>query len=524
MEYRVLGRTGARVSALCLGAWMFGDPTDAAESMRILDEARAAGVNFVDTANVYARQRSEEILGGLVRPGGGRREETFLATKVHGRVAPGPNGAGNHRYHVLQQVEASLRRLRSDRIDLYYFHRPDPQTPVAEQVGVMQDLVRQGKIVHFGTSHYPAWMILQGMWEASRLGGPAWVADQPRYSLADRSIEADVVPFAQALGYGLVPHSPLAGGFLTGKYRRGAAPPGGQPGVAPGGIPGRADGGGVGPARPAGGGRGRGGLHPRPGGDRLGPHPPFRGRHYHRPAHRGAAARQPGSPGRAAVPRGGAGAGRGLGLRHPPAPVVGRRPVGRGPGARTPAPGQVYTGRGAGPDGRRPARGGRHGRAGARGNRGGDGHPRRERLGRQRPRPRLAGPARVRAEGRLHRPRGDGPGLGGVLRRGAGLPRLRGRWWPTRTSTSSPWSSASRGTTTWCARRWGPARRSSASGRSARIWPRPRSMAQLAGAAAHGRGPPGPQRPHPALRPRADPAAATSARCSRRASAPWGRR
>jgi aryl-alcohol dehydrogenase-like predicted oxidoreductase len=122
-------------------------------------------------------------------------------------------------------VEASLRRLRSDRIDLYYFHRPDPETPVAEQVGVMQDLVRQGTIVHFGTSHYPAWMILQGMWEASRLAGPAWVADQPRYSLADRSIEADVVPFAQALGYGLVPHSPLAGGFLTGKYRRGEAPP-----------------------------------------------------------------------------------------------------------------------------------------------------------------------------------------------------------------------------------------------------------------------------------------------------------
>jgi aryl-alcohol dehydrogenase-like predicted oxidoreductase len=225
MEYRVLGRTGAKVSALCLGAWMFGDPTDADESKRVLDEARAAGVTFVDTANVYARQRSEEILGDWFAQGGGRREETFLATKVHGRVAPGPNGAGNHRYHVLQQVEASLRRLRSDRIDLYYFHRPDPETPVAEQVGVMQDLVRQGKIVHFGTSHYPAWMILQGMWEASRLGGPAWVADQPRYSLADRSIEADVVPFAQALGYGLVPHSPLAGGFLTGKYRRGEAAP-----------------------------------------------------------------------------------------------------------------------------------------------------------------------------------------------------------------------------------------------------------------------------------------------------------
>jgi aryl-alcohol dehydrogenase-like predicted oxidoreductase len=226
MEYRTLGRTGARVSALCLGAWMFGDRADAAESERILDESRAAGINFVDTANVYAGQRSEEILGNWFAAGDGRREDTFLATKVHGRVAPGPNGAGNHRYHVVRQVEASLRRLQTDRIDLYYFHRPDPETPVAEQVGVMQDLVRQGKVVHYGTSHYPAWMILQGMWDAARLSGPAWVADQPRYSLVDRAIEPDVVPFAQETGYGLVPHSPLAGGFLTGKYRRGEAAPG----------------------------------------------------------------------------------------------------------------------------------------------------------------------------------------------------------------------------------------------------------------------------------------------------------
>ena len=225
MEYRVLGKTGAKVSAICLGAMMFGDPADRAESYRILDAARDAGVNFVDTANVYTKQRSEEIVGEWLAHGGGRRDETFLATKVHGRVAPGPNGAGNHRYHVLQQVEHSLRRLRTDHIDLYYFHRPDPETPIPEQIGVMQDLARQGKIVHCGTSHYPSWMIVQGLWAAERLGGPAWVADQPRYSLVDRSIEQDVVPFAQATGYGLVPHSPLAGGFLTGKYQRGAAPP-----------------------------------------------------------------------------------------------------------------------------------------------------------------------------------------------------------------------------------------------------------------------------------------------------------
>ena len=225
MEYRVLGATGAKVSPICLGAMMFGDPADQAESHRILDAAREGGINFVDTANVYTKQRSEEIVGEWFTLGGGRRNETFLATKVHGRVAPGPNGAGNHRYHVARQVEHSLRRLKTDRIDLYYFHRPEPETPISEQVGVMQDLVRQGKVMYFGTSHYPSWMILQGMWDAQKLGGPAWVADQPRYSLVDRSIEQDVVPFAQANAYGLVPHSPLAGGFLTGKYERGAAAP-----------------------------------------------------------------------------------------------------------------------------------------------------------------------------------------------------------------------------------------------------------------------------------------------------------
>lgn len=225
MEYRVLGKTGAKVSPLCLGAMMFGDAADTAESHRILDAAREAGVNFVDTANVYTKQRSEQVIGQWFAQGGGRRDETFLATKVHGRVAAGPNGDGNHRYHVLRQVEASLQRLQTDRIDLYYFHRPDQGTPIAEQVGVMQDLVRQGKVVHFGTSHYPSWMILKGMWVAERLGGPAWVADQPRYSLTDRAIEQDVVPFAQEVGYGLVPHSPLSGGFLTGKYQRGQAAP-----------------------------------------------------------------------------------------------------------------------------------------------------------------------------------------------------------------------------------------------------------------------------------------------------------
>jgi aryl-alcohol dehydrogenase-like predicted oxidoreductase len=228
MEYRVLGRTGAKISALCLGAWMFGDPADQPESLRILEAAREAGVNFVDTANVYARQRSEAIIGEWFASGGGRRDETFLATKVNRPVAPGPNGGGNHRHSVMLRVEESLRRLKTDHIDLYYFHRPDPETAIAEQVGVMQDLVRQGKLRYFGTSHFASWQILQGLWDAERLGGPGWVAEQPSYSLINRAVEQDVVPFCQASGVALVPHTPLAGGFLTGKYRRDAVPPEGS--------------------------------------------------------------------------------------------------------------------------------------------------------------------------------------------------------------------------------------------------------------------------------------------------------
>ena len=225
MDYRILGRSGARVSTICLGTMNFGDAADEAESHRILDAAREAGINFTDTANNYTQQRSETIIGRWFAQGGGRREETLLATKVHRTVGPGPNGGGNHRYTVMLRVEESLRRLQTDHIDLYYFHRPDPLAPVVEQVAVMQDLVRQGKVRYFATSHYPAWMILQGMWDAEKLGGPAWVADQPEYSLVAREIEGDLVPFCLATGYGLVPHSPLAGGFLTGKYKRGEPPP-----------------------------------------------------------------------------------------------------------------------------------------------------------------------------------------------------------------------------------------------------------------------------------------------------------
>ncbi len=225
MDYRKLGPTGMKVSELCLGTMMFGGLADEAESRRMIDRALEAGVNFVDTANVYSETRSEEILGRALK---GRRDEVVLATKVRFRVAPGPNGAGNSRYHVIRQVEASLRRLQTDRIDVYYFHKPDPDTSVEEEVEVMSDLVRQGKVLYYGTSHYSAWQICRGLWHADVNGLARWVVDQPRYNLIDRAIEADVVPFCQAVGYGLVNHSPLAGGFLTGKYGRGQIPPAGS--------------------------------------------------------------------------------------------------------------------------------------------------------------------------------------------------------------------------------------------------------------------------------------------------------
>lgn len=222
MEYRKLGPTGVKVSSICLGAMMFGGPADEAESVRMINRALEAGVNFVDTANVYTQTRSEEIVGRALR---GRRDEVVLATKVHGVVAKGPNGGGNSRYHIMQQVDNSLRRLQTDHIDLYYLHRPDPDTSIEEEVEAMSDLVRQGKVRHFGTSHYAAWQICRGLWHSEVAKLARWVVDQPRYSLIDRAIEQDVVPFCKATGFGLVPHSPLAGGFLTGKYQPGQAPP-----------------------------------------------------------------------------------------------------------------------------------------------------------------------------------------------------------------------------------------------------------------------------------------------------------
>jgi aryl-alcohol dehydrogenase-like predicted oxidoreductase len=227
MEYRGLGRTGMQVSPLCLGAMMFGawGEPDHEESIKIIYRALDAGINFIDTADVYSQGESEEIVGRALA--GGRRDDVILATKVHGQMGvPGgetgdPNKRGNSRRWIVREVEDSLRRLQTDWIDLYQIHRPDPGTDVEETLGALTDLQRQGKIRAFGSSTFPAHEIVEAQWVAERRGLGRFVTEQPPYSILVRGIEADVLPVAEKYGMGVIPWSPLAGGWLTGRYRKG---------------------------------------------------------------------------------------------------------------------------------------------------------------------------------------------------------------------------------------------------------------------------------------------------------------
>ncbi|HEY3397364.1 MAG TPA: aldo/keto reductase [Armatimonadota bacterium] len=221
MEYRLLGRTGMKVSELCLGCMMFGAQADEEASNRILDRALEAGINFLDTADVYSHGVSEEILGRALQRIG-RRDEVVLATKFHGSMNESdPNGGGNSRKHILAACEASLRRLQTDYLDLYQVHRPESQTPADETLGALDDLVRAGKVRYLGTSTYAAWQLMEALMVARERGLNRFVCEQPPYHLLDRRLEKELVPFAQTWGVGLIPWSPLAGGMLTGKYRRG---------------------------------------------------------------------------------------------------------------------------------------------------------------------------------------------------------------------------------------------------------------------------------------------------------------
>jgi len=228
MDYRPLGRTGVQVTALCLGCMMFGRRTEAEDSYRIIDHALEAGINFLDTANVYARGRSEEITGQALR-NNRQRQRVVLATKVHGRMADDdPNAFGNTRRHIIEQCEASLTRLQTDYIDLYQIHRPESNTPIDETLRALDDLIRAGKVRYIGTSTFGAWQVVESLWASKELGLNRFISEQPPYNILDRRIERELVPMAQTFGIGLIPWSPIAGGLLSGKYRPGEAPPAGS--------------------------------------------------------------------------------------------------------------------------------------------------------------------------------------------------------------------------------------------------------------------------------------------------------
>ena len=220
MQYRSLGRTAMKVSPLCLGCMMFGGKTGPEESYSIIDRAIDAGINFLDTANVYSRGRSEEVTGEALKRNG-KRHRIVLATKVHGTMADDdPNAYGSSRRHIIEQCEASLRRLQTDYIDLYQIHRPRSDTPIDETLRALDDLIRAGKVRYIGTSTFGAWQFMESLWVAKEYGLNRFVCEQPPYHILDRRIERDLIPMAQTYGVGIIPWSPLAGGLLTGKYTR----------------------------------------------------------------------------------------------------------------------------------------------------------------------------------------------------------------------------------------------------------------------------------------------------------------
>lgn len=220
-EHRILGRTGVRVSPLCLGAMMFGawGNPDSDDSIKIIHRALDAGINFIDTADIYSNGESERIVGRALA--GGRRDDVVLATKAFMPMGPGPNHGGLSRRWLIRACEDSLRRLNTDYIDLYQVHRPDPTVDIDETLGALTDLVRAGKIRYFGSSTFPAHEIVEAQWVAERRGRERFVTEQPPYSLLVRHIEADVLPVTQKYGMGVLSWSPLCGGYLAGRYRRG---------------------------------------------------------------------------------------------------------------------------------------------------------------------------------------------------------------------------------------------------------------------------------------------------------------
>jgi aryl-alcohol dehydrogenase-like predicted oxidoreductase len=225
MEMRVLGRTGVKVSPLCLGAMMFGawGNPDHDESVRIIRRALDGGINFIDTADVYSAGESEEIVGKALA--GIDRDSVVLATKAHASMGEDVNMTGNSRRWIIRECDNSLRRLGTDYIDLYQIHRPDPSADIDETLSALTDLIRAGKIRYAGSSTFPSEQIVEAQWVAERRGRERFVCEQPPYSIMVRGIEADVLPVCEQYGMGVIPWSPLAGGWLSGRYRQGADVP-----------------------------------------------------------------------------------------------------------------------------------------------------------------------------------------------------------------------------------------------------------------------------------------------------------
>ncbi len=229
MKIRRMGQTGLKVSEVCLGTMTFGHQCDEAASFAILERAAAAGVTFIDTADAYpvpptpeTAGRTEEIVGKWLA---GKRDRFVLATKCRIRTGTAPTDEGLSRRHILRSVEDSLRRLRTDYIDLYQAHAPDPDTPLEESLRAFDDLVRQGKVRYVGCSNYPAWQVALGLGISARLELARFDCVQPRYNLLHRDIEAELLPLCRDQGIGVIAYNPLAGGFLSGKYRTLEAPP-----------------------------------------------------------------------------------------------------------------------------------------------------------------------------------------------------------------------------------------------------------------------------------------------------------
>jgi aryl-alcohol dehydrogenase-like predicted oxidoreductase len=231
MEYKSLGRTGVKVSPICLGTMNFPYRTPEEKAVEIIDQAIDSGINFIDTADFYGQPlndgagqgTTELLLGKTIK---NKRQRLVIATKFFATVdRTDPNARGGSRRHIIRACEDSLRRLDTDYIDLYQMHRPDPEVPIDETLRALEDLIRSGKVRYIGTSSFAGWQLVEGLWISDRLNLNRFVTEQPRYSLLDRRIETEVIPAAEKFGIGILPYSPLGGGLLTGKYTRDAQPP-----------------------------------------------------------------------------------------------------------------------------------------------------------------------------------------------------------------------------------------------------------------------------------------------------------